>query len=266
MRILFIGDVVGLPGRRIVRSGLRALREKHRPDLVVANAENCAGGSGLTPTTADDLLRAGCDLLTTGNHVWDRGEIAPFLDSHDRVLRPINYPPRTPGRGSCLVASRDGSRVAVINVMGRVFMPAVDDPFRAIDAALRDLAGKATIVLVDFHAEATSEKIALGWYVDGRVSALVGTHTHVATADERVLPGGTAYITDVGMTGPHDSVIGVEKDEVLEKFLTSRPIRFSTAKDDVRLAAVLIEVSPASGRAASIRRLELREAELGAGA
>lgn len=261
MRILFVGDVVGLPGRRVLRSGLASLRTTLRPDLVIANGENCAGGNGITPATAEELFRAGCDVVTTGNHVWDRKEIVPYFASHERLLRPANYPAGAPGSGACIVSALDGTPVLVVNLMGRVYMPLVDDPFRAADALLRDHAGRAPISIVDFHAEATSEKVAFSWYVEGRFSAVVGTHTHVATSDERVSPGGTACITDVGMTGPHDSVIGVEKTEVLERFLTQRPVRFNTATEDARLQAVLIELSPSDGRATSIRRVELREGD-----
>jgi metallophosphoesterase (TIGR00282 family) len=261
VRILFVGDVVGMPGRRVLRSGLSALRGTLLPDLVVANGENSAGGNGLTPATAEELFRAGCDVVTTGNHVWDKKEIVPYFASHPRLLRPANYPAGSPGSGAAIVSARDGTPVLVVNLMGRVYMPAVDDPFRAVDALLAQFDGRARVSLVDFHAEATSEKVAFSWYVDGRCSAVIGTHTHVPTADERVLPGGTACITDAGMTGPHDSVIGVEKSEVLERFLTQRPVRFSTARDDVRLQAVLIEVSPATGRADSIRRVEFREGD-----
>ncbi len=261
MKILFVGDVVGLPGRRVLRSGLAALRGTLRPDLVVANGENSAGGNGITPATAEELFRAGCDVLTTGNHVWDRKEIVPYLERHERLLRPANYPEGVPGRGTALVAARDGTPVLVINLMGRVFMPAVNDPFRAADSIFAEYAGRARVSIVDFHAEATSEKIAFSWYVDGRASAVLGTHTHVPTADERVLPGGTACITDVGMTGPHDSVIGVEKADVLERFLTQRPVRFSPARDDARLQAVLIDVSAENGRALEIRRVEFREGD-----
>jgi metallophosphoesterase (TIGR00282 family) len=193
--------------------------------------------------------------------VWDRKEIVPYLERHERLLRPANYPDGVPGRGTALVAARDGTPVLVINLMGRVYMPAVNDPFRAADSILAEYAGRARVSIVDFHAEATSEKIAFSWYVDGRASAVLGTHTHVPTADERVLPGGTACITDVGMTGPHDSVIGVEKADVLERFLTQRPVRFSPAKDDARLQAVLIDVSAENGRALEIRRVEFREGD-----
>ncbi len=261
MRILFVGDVVGLPGRRVLRSGLAALRATLRPDLVVGNGENSAGGNGVTPATAEEMFHAGCDVVTTGNHVWDRKEIVPYLERHERLLRPANYPEGVPGRGAVIVTARDGTPVLVVNLMGRVYMPAVDDPFRAADAVLARLGPRARVSIVDFHAEATSEKIAFSWYVDGRVSAVVGTHTHVPTADERVLPRGTACITDAGMTGPHDSVIGVEKAVVLERFPTHRPVRFSPAREDARLQAVLVEASPTSGRAESIRRVELREGD-----
>jgi metallophosphoesterase (TIGR00282 family) len=261
MRVLFVGDVVGSPGRRVLRAGLKRLRTEHAPDLVIANGENVAGGSGLTPDTVDEMVRAGCDVITSGNHVWDKKEIVPYLERHDRVLRPLNYPAPTPGNGSCIVEARDGTRVCVLNLMGRVFMPALDDPFRVADAFLRALPDPRPPVVVDFHAEATSEKVALGWYLDGRVAAVLGTHTHVATADERVLPRGTAYITDVGMTGPFDSVIGVEKEDVLERFLSQRPRRFRTAEGDARLNAVLLTIAPLTGRAESIVRIELREDE-----
>lgn len=263
MRILFVGDVFGGAGRRILKPALRRLRKELSPDLVVVNGENSAGGKGLTPDTSEELFRAGSDVVTSGNHVWDRREIVPYIGSHERLLRPANYPDPAPGAGVCIVTARDGNEVAVINVMGRVFMPDVDDPFRIIDAVLAEIRGRAQVILVDFHAEATSEKMAFGWYLDGRVTAVVGTHTHVATADERILPKGTAYISDVGMTGPHDSVIGMDKALVLERFLTQRPVRFEPADGDVRLSGVVIEASPLDGKAASIRRIELREDGVG---
>lgn len=261
MRILFVGDVVGSPGRRVLKTVLPRLRREFAPDLVIANGENCAGGTGMTPATVEELFRAGCDVVTGGNHTWDRKEIVPYLERNERLLRPANYPEPAPGRGTVVVPAADGSDVAVVNLMGRVFMGALDDPFRAADRILAGLDGRPRVVVVDFHAEATSEKMALGWYLDGRVSAVVGTHTHVPTADERVLPAGTAYITDVGMTGPYDSVIGVEKADVLARFLSQRPYRFKTAKTDVRLAGVLLEVSPGDGRARAIRRVLAREDE-----
>ncbi len=259
MRILFIGDVVGSPGRRILKTALPRLRRDLAPDLVIANGENCAGGVGMTPATVEEIFKAGCDVVTGGNHTWDRHEIVPYLEKTDRLLRPANYPEPAPGRGLCLVRAADGTDVAVVNLMGRVFMAALDDPFRGADRILEGLDVRARVVVVDFHAEATSEKMAFGWYLDGRVSAVLGTHTHVPTADERVLPGGTAYITDVGMTGPYDSVIGVEKTDVLARFLSQRPSRLKTAKEDVRLAGVLLEVRAEDGRARGIRRLMLNE-------
>jgi hypothetical protein len=260
VRILFIGDVVGTPGRRVLKSALPRLRRDLEPDLVVANCENSAGGSGVTPATAQEMFRDGCDVLTSGNHVWDRKEILPYLETHERILRPANYPDPAPGGGVCLLEARDGTPCAVMNLMGRVFMGALDDPFRTADDILREIGPRARVVLVDFHAEATSEKIAFGLHLDGRVTAVVGTHTHVPTADERVSSSGTAFITDVGMTGPYAGVIGVDKAAVLERFLTARPARFTPAEGDVRLAGVLIEAAPRTGRAESIRRIEVREA------
>ncbi len=262
MRILFAGDVVARVGRRVLRDGLRALRGTHRPDLIVVNGENAARGHGLTPQCADEIFRAGADVITSGNHVWDRREVLSLLDRDPRILRPANYPEPAPGAGVHVVDHPGTGPVAVVNLMGRLFMADIDDPFRVADEILAELRDRARIVLIDFHAEATSEKIAFGWHVDGRVTAVVGTHTHVPTADERVLPGGTAYITDVGMTGPYDSVIGVDKEAVLERFRTQRPVRFSPAENDARLCAVLIEADPESGRATSIRRIDWRpEAE-----
>jgi hypothetical protein len=259
MRLLFVGDVVARAGRRFLKPALKRLRREHEPDLIVVNGENAARGAGLTPLTADELFAAGADAITSGNHIWDRREILSYLEREPRLLRPANYPDPAPGNGVGLFEGRDGSAVAVVNLMGRLFMSDVDDPFRTIDAILDELNDRAALVFVDFHAEATSEKIAMGWYLDGRVTGVIGTHTHVATADERVLPGGTAYISDVGMTGPYDSVIGVDKQAALSRFLSQRPVRFSPATEDVRLAGVLVEASAASGRASSIRRLELRE-------
>ena len=262
MRLLFVGDVFGSPGRRALKPGLRLLRARHSPDLVVVNGENAAAGAGLTPETAEEIFRAGADVITSGNHVWDRKEVGPLLERNGRVLRPANYPDPAPGSGVCLLPAADATPVAVVNLQGRVFMAAVDDPFRAMDAILHELQGRARVVLVDFHAEATSEKLAFGWYVDGRVTAVVGTHTHVPTADARVLPGGTAFVCDVGMTGPYASVIGMDKDVVVERFLTQRPFRMVPAEGgDVRVAAVLVECGD-DGRARSIVRVDLAEADL----
>jgi 2',3'-cyclic-nucleotide 2'-phosphodiesterase len=243
MRILFIGDIFGRPGRTIVRDRLKGLVREHRIDLVLANGENAAAGFGITPALAEDLFDLGIDVLTTGNHVWDKREIVDYFASVDgnahgparRVLRPANY--------------------AVINLQGRIFMAANDDPFRTADRLLNQLTAK--IIFVDVHAEATSEKIALGWYLDGRVTAVVGTHTHVPTADERVLPGGTAYITDVGMTGPYEGVIGVKKELIIGRFLNNMPVRFEPATGDPRLCAVVVDSDDTTGRASSIQRIML---------
>jgi 2',3'-cyclic-nucleotide 2'-phosphodiesterase len=265
MQILFIGDIFGSPGRKIVRDHLGHIVETNKVDLVIANAENSAGGFGLTPAIADELFDLGCHVLTTGNHVWDKREIVEYFNSANgdpsgrarKVLRPANFSEGVPGVGVYEGATRQGQSYAVMNLPGRVFMHDSDDPFRKADALLAKISSK--VVIVDFHAEATSEKIALGWYLDGRVTAVLGTHTHVPTADTRVLPGGTAYQTDVGMTGPYDSVIGVQKEQVLQRFLTGLPGRFEAAKGDPRFCAVLIGCDAASGRAHSVQRLMLGE-------
>ena len=259
MRILFISDIFGRPGRNIVKDRLPGLVREHAVDLIIANGENAAAGFGITPPLAEDLFELGIDVLTTGNHVWDKREIVEYFQIADgnhsparRLLRPANYPSGMPGWG--LYEGRKGDvPYAVINLQGRVFMAANDDPFRVADQLLKEITAK--VVLVDIHAEATSEKISLGWYLDGRVTLVVGTHTHVPTADERVLPGGTAYITDVGMTGPYDSVIGVKKELVMGKFLNNMPTRFEAATGDVRLCAVVVDCDEASGRARTIERL-----------
>jgi metallophosphoesterase (TIGR00282 family) len=256
-RLLFIGDVVGKPGRELVRRGLRALVAHHAVDLVIVNGENAAAGFGITPDIADDLFEYGAHVITGGNHSWDKKEIVPYLADHPRLLRPLNFPPGTPGHGRVVVEATNGVKVGVINLIGRVFMTALDDPFAAASTELAALGDEAAIVFVDFHAEATSEKVAMGWHLDGRVAAVVGTHTHVQTADSRVLPQGTAYITDVGMTGPHDSVIGVERRAVLARFLTGLPQRFETASENPRLHGVVVTADEATGRATAIDRLSL---------
>ncbi|PYV88933.1 MAG: TIGR00282 family metallophosphoesterase [Acidobacteria bacterium] len=262
MRILFIGDIFGRQGRTIVKERLPELVEKHRADLIIANGENAAAGFGITPQLAEELFEMGIDVITTGNHVWDKREIFEYFQAENgdrnsmarRILRPANYPPSLPGAG--LYEGRKGDMAyAVINLQGRVFMAANDDPFRVADQLLEKV--KAKVVVVDLHAEASSEKIAFGWYLDGRVTAVLGTHTHVPTADERVLPKGTAYITDVGMSGPYESVIGVKKELVIQRFLTNMPARFEPATGDARLAGVVIECDEASGRASSIQRFLL---------
>jgi len=251
--ILFIGDVIGRQGRNAVERLLPGIVREFSIDFAIANGENAAGGFGLTRKIADDLMALGVNVLTSGNHIWDRREVVGELDSMPNVLRPLNYPPRLPGRGWSVYETGRGVKVCVINLSGRVFMQPLDCPFRAVDAVLPQ--GQNAVTLVDMHAEATSEKVAMGWYLDGRVAAVVGTHTHVQTSDERVLPGGTAYITDVGMTGPFDSVIGVDKAAIIERFLTGIPARFECAGGDVRLSAVVVSVDGRSRRAVAITRL-----------
>jgi metallophosphoesterase (TIGR00282 family) len=260
LKILFLGDVFGKPGRQAVQRLVPRLIAREGLDLVVANAENSASGTGVTPDSADELLAAEVDLLTSGNHIWSKREIVPYLERKDsRLLRPANYPPGSPGRGRAIVSTPDGRKLGVVNLEGRVFMKNLDDPFRVVleeIAALR--AEGARAILVDMHCEATSEKNAMGWYLDGKVSAVLGTHTHVQTADARVLPGGTAYVTDVGMCGPWDSVIGVRKELVLERFVTQRPVGFEPAKRDVWLQGAIVELDDESGRARSIARVQER--------
>ena len=258
MRILFIGDIVGSPGRRIVLERLADLVTHEKLDLVIANGENSASGFGITPRLVGELLGAGVEVLTGGNHIWDRKEILDFVGQEPRVLRPANFAAGNPGRGIYCSTARNGVPYAVLNLQGRVFMAANDCPFRAADRELAKLPEGVKVILVDFHAEATSEKQAMGWYLDGRVSAVIGTHTHVATADARVLPKGTAYITDAGMTGPHDSVIGMDKKAVLQRFLDGLPARFEVAENDARMSTVLLEVDPSTGRAQSITQRSYR--------
>jgi len=263
VRILFIGDIFGRPGRHLVAERVPELVKQRGIDLVIANAENAAAGFGLTPSIAIELLGLGIDVLTTGNHVWDKRELVEFFQQSEhnfnenarRVLRPANFPAGSPGWGHFEGKTRRDVPFAVVNLQGRTFMAANEDPFRAADAILKSISAK--VVLVDFHAEATSEKVAFGWYLDGRVTAVVGTHTHIPTADERVLPKGTAYITDVGMSGPYDSVIGVEKELALHRFLSGMPARFEPAKGDPRLCAVIIECDRDTGRASAIERVML---------
>jgi metallophosphoesterase (TIGR00282 family) len=242
MRIFFIGDIVGAPGRRAVEELLPRVVDRHLIDLVVANGENAAGGIGITPQVAEQLLNLGVDLLTSGNHIWKHKEILPYLDETDRLLRPANYPPDTPGRGWTVIETAIGEKAAVINLEGRVFMNPLECPFRTVDTILAALPPQVNITLVDMHAEATSEKLAMGWYLDGRVSAVIGTHTHVQTADERILPKGTGYITDAGMTGPINSVIGMKKEVILERFLSQRPQSFKVATQDIQLQGVVVHV------------------------
>jgi len=265
MRVLFIGDIVGAPGREIVRERLTDLVSTRQIDLVIANGENSAAGFGITPRIAEELFGYGVEVLSGGNHSWDKREILEFMPHEPRLLRPANFPDSNPGAGMYLGTARNGVKYAVINAQGRIFMPANEDPFRKVDELLATLPSDVSFVLVDMHAETTSEKMALGWYLDGRVTALVGTHTHVTTADERVLPAGTAYITDVGMTGPHDGVIGMDRVGIVKKFLDGMPARFEVAQGNVQMNCVLIETDEAGPRnaggrlpATSIERLRLR--------
>lgn len=262
VRVLLIGDIVGRPGRQIVERALPMLRRREQLDLVTANAENAAGGSGLTPAIYTQLRQAGVDVITLGDHAYRRREILPLLEQADRIVRPANYPPEAPGRSWTVVETAEGIPVAIFTLLGRVFMPPVDCPLRAADRVLAELPPQVRVILVDIHAEATSDKQLLARYLDGRVSAVLGTHTHVPTADETILPGGTAFQCDVGMTGPHKSIIGRRIDRVLETVRTQRPTHFEVASEDVRLQGTIVEVDPASGRATAIRPLRLSEADL----
>ena len=253
MNLLFIGDIFASPGRRIVADHLQDIVNTNKIDLAIANAENAAGGFGVTPAIAADLLELGIDVLTTGNHVWDKRELYDYLDRQPRILRPANYP-EAPGRGVGTFRARNGVECAVINLQGRTYMPSTDCPFRKADQILASLDPAVQVKFVDFHAEVTSEKIAMGWYLDGRVSAVVGTHTHIATADTRILPGGTAYQTDCGMTGPYHSVIGVETNLIVQRFLTGLPVRMEAAKNGAELHAVIVDVDEATGKARAVRR------------
>jgi len=255
VKILFLGDVVGRGARRILRRELRRLRAEHGVDFVVANGENASGGRGIDPDALEEMLDAGIDVITSGNHIWRHRRLLPHLDREQRLLRPFNFADGSPGHGWTVVETAGGVRVGILNLIGRVFMGSYDCPFRAADRALEGAGREAQVILVDMHAEATSEKVGMGWYLDGRVAAVVGTHTHVQTADERVLPDGTAHLTDLGMCGPMDSIIGMRRREVIERFLTQRPARFEVAKGPVLLQGAFIEVDPDAGRAVSIRRL-----------
>ena len=255
MLILVVGDIIGRPGRQAMNKLLPDLRQQYGLDMVIANAENTAGGLGLTSTTAKELLDAGADVLTSGNHIWAQKEIIPYLDGEMPILRPLNYPPGVPGRGYII-----NGQVMVVNLMGRIFMSDIDCPFRAMDKLLAELKHKPPVIIVDFHAEATSEKMAMGRYLDGRVSAVLGTHTHVGTIDAQLLPLGTAYVTDIGMTGPVDSIIGDDAEAVIRRFLTGMPHRLSVGKGKTMFNAVMVRVDEDSGRAISIDRI-YREVE-----
>jgi len=257
VKLLFIGDIIVSPGRQAISRELHRLVDRHMVDLVIANGENASGGFGITAETAKELYGQGIHILTSGNHIWDKKESLEFIKREERLLRPANYPPGAAGRGSAIVKTAGGIKVAVLNLEGRVFMNNLDCPFRVADQEVERLRQETPLILVDFHAEATSEKMALGWYLDGRVSAVFGTHTHVQTADERILTNGTAYLTDAGMTGAFDSVIGVRKDEPITKFLTQLPVKFEVAKNDIRLNGVVVEVEESTGKAVGIERINI---------
>jgi 2',3'-cyclic-nucleotide 2'-phosphodiesterase len=252
--LLFIGDIFASPGRAMVARHLTAIVASEKIDLTIANGENAAGGFGITPQLADELFGYGLDVITTGNHIWDKREIYDYLARQPRLLRPANYAEGLPGAGVVVVSARNGVDCAILNLQGRTYMPSIDCPFRKADRLLAALPEHVKVRFVDFHAELTSEKMAMGWYLDGRVSAVIGTHTHVPTADTRILPNGTAYQTDVGMTGPYHSVIGVDKDIIIQRFLTQMPVRMEAARHGAELHAVIVEVDETTGRAAAIKR------------
>jgi hypothetical protein len=256
MKILFIGDIVGHPGREAIKGLLPALKKEYDLDFVIANAENAAGGSGVTLKVMEELFAAGVEALTSGDHIWKKKEIIPAMENEGRLLRPLNYPPGSPGKGAGIFKTKKGATLGIINVLGCVFMESLDCPFRTIRAEIDKLAQATKIIIVDIHAEATSEKIALGWFLDGLASAVLGTHTHVQTADERILPKGTAYITDLGMCGPLDSVIGRKVEDVLIRFITKLPTRFEIASDNIQLQGAVMDIDEETGKAASIVRIQ----------
>lgn len=257
MKVLFVGDIVGKPGRKALLEGLPALINKLKIDFVIVNVENAAGGFGITKSICEEIFAFGADVLTSGNHIWDKKEAITYIPQEKRLLRPANYPKDVPGSGSIVVTSSTGERVAVLNISGRVFMNNLDCPFEAAKKEISVLKKETNIIIVDFHAEATSEKSAIGWFLDGEVSAVLGTHTHVQTADEKILPKGTAFITDVGMTGPVNSIIGVKKEQIIGKFLSQIPCRFETAKGEAVLSCVILEINLKTGMSTSIQRLQL---------
>jgi 2',3'-cyclic-nucleotide 2'-phosphodiesterase len=258
MKVLFIGDIVGKPGRRAVSELLPKLIGDLQIDLVIANCENAAAGFGVTRDIVEELYENHIDILTSGNHIWDKKEVMEFIGDYEALLRPANYPAKVPGSGTVVMPTAAGEYVGVLNLAGRIFMQPIDCPFMKAKSEIEELHKKTKVIIVDIHAEATSEKKALGWYLDGEVSAVLGTHTHVQTADEEILPKGTAYLSDVGMTGPFDSVIGVKKEAIIERFLTGVPNKFDTAKNDVRLQAVLLDIDSATGKANSIERMSIK--------
>ena len=256
MRIFFIGDIVGRPGREIIHNILRSFRDEEKIDAVIANGENAAGGSGITPRIAEELFDNGVDVLTSGDHIWKKREIYDFLESTDKLIRPANYPAGAPGKGATVVEVKGAGSIGVVNLIGRVFMNAVDCPFERARQEIEGLRRRTPVIVVDIHAEATSEKIAMGWFLDGIVSAVIGTHTHIQTADEKILPEGTAYITDCGMTGPYDSVIGRKKEQILTRFITQLPTRFEMATEGVEMHGAIIDVDETTGKATGIKRVQ----------
>ncbi|HHW02784.1 MAG TPA: TIGR00282 family metallophosphoesterase [Thermoanaerobacterales bacterium] len=259
MVLMMIGDIVGRPGRTILREKLPILKKEYGVDFVIANGENAAGGNGITQKIAQELFISGIDFLTMGNHIWDNKDVFNFIEEESRMIRPANYPPGTPGRGYQIVKTESGISIGIINISGRTFMSALDCPFRTADLILDKIKDNTDIVIVDFHAEATSEKIAMGWYLDGRVTLVAGTHTHVQTADERILPNGTAYITDLGMTGPIDSILGIEKEPVIKKFISHLPARFEVAKGVSQINGIIVEIDEKTGKAKNIYRMYIKE-------
>ncbi len=256
MKVLFIGDICGSPGRLAAKELIPLINKEHQIDFVIANGENAAGGSGVTPSILSELLSSGIDVLTSGDHIWKKREIYPELDSNPRILRPANYPSGNPGKGATVISAKNGIKIGVVNLVGRVFMQPVECPFRIGLEEVNKLRKETNLIFVDMHAEATSEKIALGWYLDGSVSAICGTHTHVQTADEKIMPKGTAFISDLGMTGPFESVIGRRIDDILVRFINQTPIKFDMAENDIRLDGVVIDVDEKTGRSKSITRVE----------
>lgn len=254
-KILMIGDIVGRPGRRIIREKLSHIKNKYEVDFVIANGENAAGGNGITEKIAQELFISGIDFLTMGNHIWDNKDIFNFIETENRMIRPANYPATAPGKGYQIVETDNGLKIGILNISGRTFMPPLDCPFRTADTIIEEISSVANIIIVDFHAEATSEKVAMGWYLDGRVTLVAGTHTHVQTADERILPNGTAYITDIGMTGPINSVLGIDKERVINKFITQMPVRFEVAKGPAELNGIIVAVNDVTGKAVAISRI-----------
>ncbi len=257
MKVLFIGDIVGKPGRKALRQGLPGLVNKFKVDFVIANVENAAGGFGITKSVGEEILSLGVHVMTSGNHIWDKKEAVSYIPKENRLLRPANYPDGVVGSGNIVLNTSSGEKIAVLNLSGRVFMNPLDCPFKTAERELPALKEQTNVIIVDFHAEATSEKSAFGLFLDGQVSAVIGTHTHVQTADEKILPGGTAFLTDVGMTGPANSIIGVKKEQIIEKFLTQVPQRFEIAKDDPVLSCIVLDINSKTGKSTSIRRLQI---------